>query len=107
MPSANPENILTESRKKAKFKKIIEACKTDNQKINFFNNHQEAFFDKKQELILIEENVPKYIDDAFYIYANMKRMTEFELNDLKKLSWKNYPRNFKIFLFDFCFLDSD
>ncbi len=80
----------------------------DIQKIVFCNTFQEAFVpDKTDGTFSLKENVSKEIDDAFYVYANMKRMSEEELDELRELTWKNYPTNFKIFLFDFCFLNTN
>ncbi len=96
---------MIELNNKSKFGKLAKKCKTDIQKVDFFNNYQEAFvLDKADENFF---NVSKEIDDAFYIYANMKRMTEDELDELRKMYWINYPKNFKIFLFDFCFLNTN
>ena len=93
---------------KSKFDKLAKECKTDIQKINFFNTYKEAFFPNKNVgTFSSKENVTKEIDDAFYVYANMKRMTEDELDELRELAWNNYPANFKIFLFDFCFLNTN
>ena len=95
---------MTEPNNKSKFDKLIKNCKTDTQKIDFFNAYQEAFVPDNTEVVLsLKENVCGEIDDAFYVYANMKRMTEEELNELMGLTWNNYPTNFKIFLFDFFF----
>tara|TARA_Y100001968_G_C18869680_1_gene486604 strand:- start:163 stop:471 length:309 start_codon:yes stop_codon:yes gene_type:complete len=87
-----------------KRKKVLEhEYKNDYQKIEFFDNHKEAFFgDLNTCKVPLIDNIPKDIDDAFYVYANMKRMNEKELEELKKLKWEDYPRNLKIFLFDFC-----
>ncbi len=98
---------MIESNNKAKLAKLAKKCKTDNQKIDFFDSYQEAFFsDLNAGSFSMKENVLKALDDAFYVYANMKRFTEDEFDELKELTWKDYPRNFKIFLFDFCILDS-
>ena len=95
---------MTQLNKKSKFGKLAKECKTDIQKIDFFNTYQEAFVPNRTNVTFsLRDNVSKEIDDAFYVYANMKRMTENELNELRELAWKNYPTNFKIFLFDFCF----
>ena len=95
---------MTYLKNKFKFGKLAKECKTDLQKIDFFNNYQEAFVsDKVDNIFSLRENVSKEIDDAFYIYANMKRMNEEELNELKGLNWRKYPGNFKIFIFDFLF----
>ena len=81
-------------------------CKSDDQKVAFFDSHRGAFFiDSNESTFSVKENIPKDLDDAFYVYANMKRMNEKDLEVLKNLSWNNYPRNFKIFLFDFCILN--
>tara|TARA_B100000700_G_scaffold263212_1_gene300221 strand:- start:403 stop:762 length:360 start_codon:yes stop_codon:yes gene_type:complete len=99
--------LVIESNNKAKLAKLAKKCKTDNQKIDFFDSYQEAFFsDLNAGSFSMKENVLKALDDAFYVYANMKRFTEDEFDELKELTWKDYPRNFKIFLFDFCILDS-
>tara|TARA_Y100001968_G_C19413538_1_gene747667 strand:+ start:106 stop:396 length:291 start_codon:yes stop_codon:yes gene_type:complete len=92
---------------KYKFIKLAKNLKTDNEKIVFFDSYQEAFIpDSNYETFSRNEKVPKEIDDAFYVYANMKRMNEKELEELKDLPWRDFPNNFKIFLFDFCFLNS-
>ena len=99
---------MTDAIKNFKFVKLAQECKTDDQKIEFFDNHQDAFISQiADDFISNKQNVSKEIDDAFYVYANMKRMTERELDDLRRLSWKNYPTIFKVFLFDFCFLNID
>tara|TARA_Y100001968_G_C19435812_1_gene759602 strand:+ start:342 stop:638 length:297 start_codon:yes stop_codon:yes gene_type:complete len=98
---------VIKSYNKSKFFKIAKECKTDSQKVNFFNTNREAFFPNEYDFNLSKEHPPKEIDDAFYVYANMKRMTEDELEKFKMLTWENYPTNFKIFLFDFCFLNAN
>ena len=93
---------------KLTFVRLAKECKTDIQKINFFNSYQEAFVPYKSDRqLFLKENVSKEIDDAFYVYANMKRMTEDEFDELRGMTWINYPTNFKIFLFDFCFLNTN
>ena len=87
--------------------KLAKDCNTDTQKIDFFDFHHEVFVPVKTDDFSFPDDVSKEIDDAFYVYANMKRMTENELNELRKLNWKNYPPNFKIFLVDFCFLTTN
>ena len=88
----------------AEMKVLAKKYKSDYQKIEFFDNYLETFFGESHITdITLYENLPKEIDDAFYIYANMKRMNEEELNELKGLNWRKYPGNFKIFIFDFLF----
>ena len=88
------------------FGEIAKGCRTDHQKIEFFDSCKEAFFtDSSASTISINENIPKELDDGFYVYANMKKLSESELEELKSLKWKEYPQNLKIFLFDFCILN--
>ena len=90
------------------FGEIAKGCRTDHQKIEFFDSSKEAFFtDSNESTILVSENVPKDLDDAFYVYANMKKLEEKELEELKNLAWRDYPEIFKIFLFDFCILNGN
>ena len=90
------------------FGKIAKGCRTDNQKIEFFDSSKEAFFtDSNESTSSVNDEIPKDLDDGFYVYANMKKLSETELEELKSLLWNEYPENFKIFLFDFCILNGD
>ena len=90
------------------FGEIAKGCRTDHQKIEFFDSSKEAFFtDSTESTSSVNEDIPKDLDDGFYVYANMKKLSDAELEELKILSWKEYPENFKIFLFDFCILNGD
>ncbi len=83
-------------------------CSTDSQKIDFFDSFQDAFFTESPEFILSShKNIPKEIDDAFYVFANMKKMNEKELEIFKNHNWIDFPDIFKIFLFDFCIFNGD
>ena len=90
------------------FGEIAKECRTDHQKIEFFDSYKEAFFtDSNESTSSVNGDIPKELDDGFYVYANMKKLSEAELEELKSLTWKEYPENFKIFLFDFCILNGD
>ena len=43
-------------------------------------------------MILVNEYIPKDLNEAFYVYANMKKLNERELKDLKSLSAKEYQK---------------
>lgn len=90
------------------FGEIAKGCRMDHQKIKFFDSSKEAFFtDSNESTLSVNEDIPKDLDNGFYVYANMKKLSESELEELKSLPWKDYPENFKIFLFDFCILNGD
>ena len=90
------------------FGEIAKGCRTDHQKIEFFDSTKEAFFtDSNESTSSGNEDIPKDLDDGFYVYANMKKLSETELEELKSLAWREYPENFKIFLFDFWILNGD
>ena len=90
------------------FGEVAKGCSTDYQKIVFFDSSKEAFFtDSNESTSSVNEDISKDLDDGFYVYANMKKLNESELEELKSLTWNNYPENFKIFLFDFCILNGD
>tara|TARA_B100000579_G_scaffold379051_1_gene346126 strand:+ start:82 stop:420 length:339 start_codon:yes stop_codon:yes gene_type:complete len=90
------------------FGEIARGCKTDHQKIEFFDSSKEAFFTYSNEATSsINKDIPKELDDGFYVYANMKKLCEKEFEELKSLAWNKYPENLKIFLFDFCILNGD
>ena len=85
---------------------LLKEYKTDIQKIKFFDANKKAFFsDLKSVTVYDGEIIPKEIDDAFYVYANIKKMSEKELCEFRKQNWIDYPDNFKIFLYDFCILN--
>ena len=98
----------TQQDKILTFGQEFKRCRTDQQKIEFFDSNKELFFTDSNECTLSEKrNIPKDIDDAFYVYANMKKLEEKELEELKNLAWRDYPEIFKIFLFDFCILNGN
>ena len=101
-----PIEIPATNEEVAKLKVLAKNYKNDCQKIIFFDSHMKAFFAySNANEVSQNENLTKELDDAFYVYANMKRMNEEELEKLKELNWKEYPKNFKIFLFDYCILN--
>ena len=82
-------------------------CRTDNKKLNFSIRLSKHFHWLNESTSFVNENIPKNLDDGFYVYANMKKLSETEFEKLKSLTWKEYLENFKIILFDFCILNGD
>ena len=98
---------MIQSTQRSKFDELAKEYITDEQKVDF-DRYQAAFFpDVGVGNLFLNKYVPKDIDDSFHIYVNMKRISESELDKLLKLTWESYPTNYKIFLFDFCFLNSN
>ncbi len=62
------------------FAEIAKGCRTDHQKIEFFDSSKETFFtDINESTNSVHEVRPKDLDDGFYVYANMKKLSETEL----------------------------
>ena len=80
------------------FGEIAKECKTDHQKIEFFDSSKEAFFTYSNESTSsVNEDIPKDLDDGFYVYANMKKLSEREFEELKSLNWREYPETLRYF----------
>ena len=95
---------MNDTKNQNYFINIAKKCQSDIQKIEFFETYQSAFFHNGDTTeFLISDKFTKELDDAFYVYANMKKMTEDEFENFKDLEWRNFPSQFKIFLFDFFF----
>ena len=80
------------------FGEIAKGCRTDPQKIEFFDSSKEAFFtDSIESTSSVNEDIPKDLDDGFYVYANMKKICETELEELKVLHGRNTQKNLRYF----------
>ena len=99
---SNKQTLISFFGEKAK------KCRTDQKKIEFFDTYREAFFIESSDSDLSNEgNIPKDLDDGYYVFANMKKLNERELEALKNLPWHKHPEVLKIFLFDFCILNGN
>ena len=76
-------------------------------KLKFLTHRRKYFTASNESTISVNENIPKDLDDGFYLYANIIKHIETELEEFKSLTWKEYPENFKLFLIDFCILNGD
>ena len=99
---SNKQRLISFFVEKAK------TCSTDQKKIEFFDTSREAFFiESSDSAPSNEENIPKDLDDGYYVFANMKKLNERELEELRSLPWCQHPENLKVFLFDFCILNGN
>ena len=54
------------------FVEIAKEWRTDYQKIKFFDSSKEEIFtDLNESTSKVNEDIPKKLDDEFYVYANM------------------------------------
>ena len=99
---SNKQTLISFFGEKAK------RCRTDQKKIEFFDTSREAFFiGSSNSSQSNEENIPKDLDDGYYVFANMKKLNERELEELRCLPWCQHPEILKVFLFDFCILNGN
>ena len=75
------------------YKKLSREVVTNNDRINFFNQHQKAF----------------YLDSFSSTWANMMEAYELkeslsseQLNQLEEMQWQEMPESLKLFAYDFC-----
>ena len=102
LAKSNKQTLISFFGEKAK------RCRTDQKKIEFFDTSREAFFiESSDSEISNEENIPRELDDGYYVFANMKKLNERELEELKSLPWSKHPDILKLFLFDFCILNGN
>ena len=99
---SNKQKLISFFGEKAK------SCRTDQKKIEFFDTSREAFFIESTDSALSnKERIPRDLDDGYYVFANMKKLNERELEELKRLPWCQHPEILKVFLFDFCILNGN
>ena len=80
------------------FGEIAKGCRTDQQKIEFFDSSKEAFFtDSNESTRSVNEDIPKDLDNGFYVYANMKKLSETELEELKSCHGMNTQKTLRYF----------
>ena len=80
------------------FGEIAKGCRTDTQKIKFFDSSREAFLtDTIDGPLSVNENIAKDLDDGYYVYANMKKINETEIEELKVSPRINTQKNLRYF----------
>ena len=84
--------------KREKYWELAQECKTDNQKIAFFDEYEEAFSldpDPGEEL----NNA-----DMYYREEECDPMNDEEFDQWQDMKWKDYPEKYKLYLFDYVIL---
>ena len=78
------------------YKKLSRGVISEQDKINFFNQNQKAF----------------YLDNFSSSWANMmeafekhESLTSNQLNEIEEMQWQDMPEKLKLFAYDFCIQD--
>ena len=62
-------------------------------KLDFSIHIKKHFFsDSNEAQISVNKNIPKDLVDGFFVQANMKKLKEKELEELRSLKWREYQK---------------
>jgi hypothetical protein len=78
------------------YKQLSKNVRTNQDKINFFNQNQKAFY------------VDIYSDSwsmMMEAYAKAENLSLEQLNKIEEMKWNEMPEVLKIFAYDFCILN--
>tara|TARA_Y100001968_G_scaffold324387_1_gene363612 strand:- start:1647 stop:1955 length:309 start_codon:yes stop_codon:yes gene_type:complete len=75
------------------YKKLSREVVTKEDMINFFNQHQKAFY-----LDSFSSSWTKMME----AYEVKESLSKDQLNDLEEMQWQNMPESLKLFAYDFC-----
>ena len=78
------------------YKKLSKKVSSQEDKINFFDKNQKAFY------------VDIYSDswsEMMEAYAKVENLSSEHLNEIEEMKWKEMPDGLKIFAYDFCILN--
>ena len=78
------------------YKKLSNQVCTQEDKINFFDQNQKAFY------VDIYSNSWSKMMEA---YAKAESLSSEQLNEIEEMKWKEMPEFLKIFAYDFCILN--
>ena len=78
------------------FKQLSKEVKTKQDKINFFNKNQKAFY-----VDIYTDSWSKMME----AYAKAENLSSEQLNVIEEMKWKDMPEMLKIFAYDFCILN--
>ena len=78
------------------YKKLSKKVGSQEEKINFFDNNQKAFY-----VDTYSDNWSKMME----AYAKAENLSSEQLNEIEEMKWKQMPQALKIFAYDFCILN--
>ena len=78
------------------YKQLSKMVSTKNDKINFFDQNQKAFY-----VDIYSDSWSKMME----AYATTENLSSEQLNKIEEMKWKDMPEVLKIFAYDFCILN--
>ena len=78
------------------YKKLSKKVSSQEEKINFFDNHQIAFY-----VDTYSDNWSKMMES----YAKAENLSSEQLNKIEEMKWIDMPDVLKLFAYDFCILN--
>ena len=78
------------------YKKLTNDISSEEDKINFFNQNQKAFY-----IDIYSDSWSKMME----AYSKVEKLSSEQLNEIEEMKWKDMPEVLKIFAYDFCILN--
>ena len=78
------------------YKQLSKNVNSKQDKINFFNQHQRAFY-----LDIFSDSWSRMIET----YAKAENLSSEQLNKIEEMKWIEMPEDLKVFAYDFCILN--
>ena len=78
------------------YKQLSKKVSSKQDKINFFNQHQRAFY-----LDIFSDSWSRMIEE----YAKAENLSSEQLNKIEEMKWTEMPEDLKVFAYDFCILN--
>ncbi len=78
------------------YKKLSNDVSSQIDKINFFDQHQKAFY-----VDIYSDSWSKMME----AYAKLESLSAEQLNEIEEMKWSEMPESLKIFAYDFCILN--
>ena len=78
------------------YKQLSKKVNSKQDKINFFNQHQRAFY-----VDIFSDSWSRMIEE----YAKAENLSSEQLNKIEEMKWTEMPEGLKVFAYDFCILN--
>ena len=78
------------------YKQLSKMVSTKNDKINFFDQNQKAFY-----VDIYSDSWSKMME----AYAKSENLSSEQLNKIEEMKWQEMPELLKVFAYDFCILN--